>query len=105
MHAYKEYLYAGVFAAGVSLCVHCTKSGQRPLLCSFSLTHILRFCSLGEMGPHSVVTCIAELQENSNTKQMSTQTKWSLETQQSREQWRKPEKGKEERNRKTDVIQ
>lgn len=68
-------LHEETFGQGIILCV---------LL--FTGTHFLGFCSLGEMGPHRAVTCIAELQENSNTKQMSTQTKWSLETQQNTDQ-------------------
>lgn len=102
-------MWVCVCADGVSRCFLSSRRGQRPLLWvrSFSATHILRICRLGEMGPHSVVPRLAELQENSNTKQMSTQTKWSLETQQNREHRRKPEKGmreKEMKNRRQTVI-
>lgn len=68
-------LHEETFRRGIVLCVQL-----------FTDTHFLGFCSLGEMGPHRAVTCIAELQETSNAKQMSTQTKWSLETQQNMEQ-------------------
>lgn len=54
------------------------------------------------MGPLSVVACIADLQEKSNAKQMSTQTKWSLETQQNKGAMEEMEKGREEERRRTE---
>lgn len=45
----------------------------------------LRFCSLGEMGPHSVVPCSAELQEKS---QHTNKMEWRNTAEY--EQWRRP---------------
>lgn len=50
----------------------------------------LRFCSLGEMGPHSVVPCSAELQENSQNHIRWAHKQNGVENTADYEQWRRP---------------
>lgn len=67
--------------------------GNYSVSAAFHWQIFLRFCSLGEMGPHSVVMCIAELQENSQHQADEHTNKMESRNTAEYEQWRRSVKG------------